>query len=105
MAFDMYFRVGAVKRREKVDLHEEFILQLMDEDDKYPTANFLWESFYNGPQLNPDQSNQLVHELLLLKSESTNHHQFKLITTVVDRLVIFFSTAYRNNVSITCISD
>ena len=105
MAFDMHFQTKEVKKKEKIDHHEEFIFQLMEGDNKYPNANFIWENFYNGPQIDAEKSNQLVHELLQLKSESTKHNQFKEIRFIVDRLVLFFSAAYRNNVSITSISD
>ena len=68
MAFDMYFLVGLVKKTERVDHHEEFIFQWMDGDDQYPDANFIWENFYNSPQIDAERSNQLVHELLQLVS-------------------------------------
>ncbi|MEL7001794.1 MAG: hypothetical protein AAFN93_03565 [Bacteroidota bacterium] len=105
MAFDMHFQNRGVKRKEKIDHHEEFIFQLMEGDEKYPIANFIWENFYNGPQISTEKSNQLVHELLQFKNESVKHNQFKQIQSIVDRLTLFFSAAYRNKVSIMCISD
>lgn len=104
MAFDMYMRYGLFTKKEQIHHHEEFILQMMEEGE-YPDANFLWENFYNGPKIDPEMANRLVHELLEFRSTHENHSQIKSIKSFVDRLVVFFSKAYTKKVTIRCHSD
>ncbi|MEO1053160.1 MAG: hypothetical protein AAFX87_21185, partial [Bacteroidota bacterium] len=61
--------------------------------------------FYFSPQILPEQSNMLVHELLHFLDEHAKNNHYKAIKLMVDRLVLFFSAAYRNNAMITTISD
>jgi len=105
MAFDMFFIADSSKTKEKINHSEEFIFHLLDGNNEYPEINLLWENFYNGPEIDSERSNRLVHELLKLKNEFSKHNQYKLIQFIVDRLLIFFSIAYTKRVIVTCISD
>lgn len=105
MAFDMHSGANSSYSQEKVAHHEEFIFQLMEGKEAYPTANYIWDNFYKSPKIDPEKSGKLVHELLNLKSFHKNSPQSKLIISLVDRLVLFFNQAYISQTEITCHSD
>jgi hypothetical protein len=62
MAFDMYLG----QRREKIDHHEEFSFELIEDEAMYPELSRIWEGFYRSPVISPEQANRLVHELIML---------------------------------------
>lgn len=86
MAFDMYLS----GEREFIDHHEEELFYKINEDERFPKLNWLWEHFYNSPDIIPEISNYIVHELILLKSISDD----KLISNIIEKLLPFFSKAY-----------
>ncbi len=101
MAFDMYL----AEKAEEISHHEESLLELISEDDDYPTLNWLWEEFYNGPAIRPELANQLVHELIRLKGVLKHDSNNKQFLHTIDRLLPFFSNAYQSNQTIKCMSD
>ena len=97
MAFDMY--LNNVKT--SINHYEEGLFSRINEDERFPKLNWLWEKFYNSPKIIPEISNELVHELILLRSlEGAN--SFDL---VIDRLMTFFSQAHTTNQVIETQSD
>ena len=102
MAFDMY----AGPYSEAIGHHEEFVLQLAydpEEGGRYSQLSQLWESFYDGPHLSPQQSNLLVHELIALQAQHGSAN--KELGRIVFRLIAFFSAAYTFNLEVVCGSD
>ena len=99
MAFDMYID----NEREFIDHHEEEIFSLINEDDSYPMLNWLWQEYYDGPKVEPRISNDLVHELIALRSSLTKDQKYLLVT--IDRLLPFLSKAFVLNKTIRCVSD
>ena len=62
MAFEMYFD----DHHETIEHHEEFLFALIPNSVIFPELSRLWQAFYDSPTLQPDQANQLVHELIQL---------------------------------------
>ena len=87
--------------REKIDHHEENLLSMVREDENFPKLSWLFDEFYNGPQINPECSNELVHELINLKGLNSD----KSLVHTIDRLMLFFSKAYNQKKIIICKSD
>ncbi len=90
----MYF--GSI--REKVDHYEENILIMVHEHEGFPKLSWLFDEFYNGPKINPECSNELVHELINLKASNSD----KSLVHTIDRFMLFFSKAYKQNKTIIC---
>ena len=101
MAFDLYLG----KERAYIDHHEEGIFSAINDDSRYPKLNWLWEEFYNGPLIHPQTANDLVHELLALRSELSGQNESKHLVSVIDRLLPFLSKAYKEDEQIRCYSD
>lgn len=97
MAFDMYLD----GERTFIDVHEEDLFYKINEDEGFPKLNWIWQNFYKSPKITPDVSNTLVHELILLKSICNE----KSIIHVIDKLLPFFSNAYKSNKVIETASD
>ncbi len=87
--------------REKIDLHEEIILQTAHDNPSYPALTWLFDEFYNGPIISPEKSNALVHELIELKQNFVS----KEFSHTFERLILFFSKAYKMSAEIKCSSD
>lgn len=97
MAFDMYFK----NRKTSIAYHEEEIFLKVNEDERFPSLNWLWENFYNGPSISPEKANDIAHELILLKSICNQ----KNIIFVIDKLLPFLSMAYKLDEVIITKSD
>jgi hypothetical protein len=97
MAFDMY----AGSRYEKIEHEEEFVFSLITESEEFIHLNNIWDNFYNGPKIEYQNANKIVHELITLKSKvlSKNEHR------IIDRWLIFFSYSYTQEKDIRCASD
>lgn len=101
MAFDMY----AGERSERIDHHEEFLFSLVAADEsEYPQLMSIWERFYDGPCLAPEQAGAIVHELIELLSNNGGE-QGSHLAKIVMRLLPFFSFAYKRGLKIKCSSD
>jgi len=101
VALDLY--AGDV--HESIHSHEEFLFTLASEQStRYPVLLGVWDSFYKSPQLHPDQSGALVHELIELLSSNGGLGN-KPLALVVSRLLPFFSAAHRQGETVTCRSD
>jgi hypothetical protein len=100
MAFDMYLG----EKYEKIDHHEEFIFGLIEDDSMYPELSRIWIGFYTNLVISPQQSNRLIHELLMLL-EKANLSENKTFTKLLLRLLPFFSAAYVNDQDIRCAGD
>lgn len=100
MAFDMYLG----EKYEKIDHHEEFIFGLIEDDLMYPELSRIWIGFYTNLVISPQQSNRLIHELLMLL-ETANLSENRTFTKLLLRLLPFFSGAYVNGQDIRCAGD
>lgn len=105
MAFDLQYKDGLNSRRENIFSSEENFFNLIEENINYPILNFIWENFYESPKLEPEKSNQLVHELVALNEEYAKHSHSKQINHFTSRLIPFFNTAYLNDKTVICMSD
>ncbi|TQV73842.1 hypothetical protein FLL45_13315 [Aliikangiella marina] len=101
MAFDLYLG----KERACIEHHEEGIFSAITDDSRYPKLNRLWEEFYNGPLIQPGTANELVHELINLRTEMSNQVDSKHLVLAIDRLLPFLSKAYKSEEQIRCVSD
>jgi len=101
MAFDFYLD----KERTFIDHHEEGLFELINDDEKYPRLNWLWENFYNGPEIDPAVANELVHELIALRQNLVGKTDYKYVLHTIDRILPFISKAYTRDKSIKCMSD
>ncbi|OZG75033.1 hypothetical protein BTA51_01120 [Hahella sp. CCB-MM4] len=102
MALDLY----AGNEKDRIATHEEALfLIVIEHDENYPVLNWLWSEFYNGPRINPEKSNLLVHELLQLYRVVENDKEVKWLAPITVRLASFFSIAYRNNIEVIAESD
>ncbi|MEM1280564.1 MAG: hypothetical protein AAF827_20825 [Cyanobacteria bacterium P01_D01_bin.6] len=100
MSFDLY----CGNRQAAIAPFEEFIFSFIAGDARFPHLNELWQNYYADPQIAPDIANELVHELLLLKA-TLEPQTWAKIQLVGDRLLLFFSAAYRDRQVIQCSSD
>ena len=98
MAFDMY----ADQMEEKFEHNEEYLFSYINELEEFPILNWIWEEFYKSPRISPDQANAIVHELIYL---STLHSSDKQLINTVLRLLPFFSSCYKNKLTIKTASD
>lgn len=101
MAFDMYLG----EERTYIDRHEEGLFELIRDDDQYPRLNWVWEKFYDGPVIQSNVANELVHELTSLRKLIGGEKEFKDLLVVIDRILPFFSKAYTRGELIKCMSD
>ncbi len=84
-----------------IEHYEEDLFLLINENSEYPKLMELWENYYRGPKINPNEANDMVHELILLRSLIDD----KRVIAVIDKLLPFFSKAYKLQKSIKCVSD
>lgn len=96
MAFDMYLK----SQRVSIEHYEEGLFTLINEED-CPKLIELWNNFYNGPRINPNDANDIVHELIKIRENVEGNN----VLSVVDKLLPFFSKAYKLQESIRCVSD
>jgi hypothetical protein len=97
MAFDLYLG----RRKVSIDTLEEEIFHIVNNDARFPRLNWLWEEFYNSPSITPKQANDIVHELILLRSIHTSYS----VKKVIDKLLPYFSLAFKDDITITTLSD
>ena len=100
MSFDLY----CGDRQAAIAPFEEYIFSFVAEDVRFPHLNELWQNFYSDPRISPDVANALVHELLLLK-DTLEPQTWAKLQLVGDKLLLFFSAAYRDQQVIECYSD
>ena len=91
-------------RQAAIAPHEDFIFSFVIDDPRFPDLNELWQQYYSDPTISPAQANALVHELLLLK-DTLDWATWARTQVVGDRLLSFFSAAYREQQVIRCTSD
>lgn len=101
MAFEMY----AGDTREVIGPQDEFIfLHVAKDPSRYPQLAAIWASFYDDPSVSPPQSGALVHELIDLLACHGGASN-KPLTSVVVRLLVFFSMAFQEQTEVRCVSD
>lgn len=102
----MAFEMRANTRAEKIDYHEEPLLQwAADSAGNFSQLSHLWDRFYDSPKISPMQAHELVHELLKLCDLASSTEDNKWVQPIALRLARFFSFAYTNTLEIICISD
>lgn len=84
--------------------HEETIFNFIG-GSNYPKLNRLKEHLYDDPAFTSSEANELVHELIGLRSVIAEENSSRYLIEVIDRLLPFFSQAYLNGVSVTSVSD
>lgn len=108
MAFDM--QIAGTALVDQIDDDEEYLFILIEEHNlDCPILSAIWESFYEGPRIFPNQANSISEELALidqlikstpkLRAEAQNWGNLHL------RLKKFFAEASRLNAFIRCLSD
>ncbi len=100
MAFDMYCR----NRKESIGHHEEEFFSYINENESYPELNAMWKNLYDGPRIDSDQSNRIVHELVALRAILSDADR-KRYSSLVDRLQLFFSHSYLSKEFVRCVGD
>lgn len=103
MAFDMYLGLG--EERTYIEHHEEGLFELINDDDQYPRLNWVWAKFYDGPVIQPNIANELVHELINLRKLIAGERESKHLLVLIDRILPFFGKAYTRGELIKCVSD
>jgi len=99
VAFDMYLN----DERAYFDHHEEAIFDLITEDNKYPRLNWVLQEFYGSPVIEPNVSNELVHELIAVRCIIPKEQRHLVL--LIDRLLPFFSKGFVSGTSIRCAGD
>ena len=99
MAFDMYLD----DERAYIDHHEEGIFSLINEDEKCPRLNWIWQEFYDSPVIEPNVANELVHELIAVRCLIPREQRHLVL--LIDRLLPFFSKGFVASKSIRCSGD
>jgi hypothetical protein len=101
MAFDMYVD----KVHEMIGTNEEFIFSLAEQEGSlYPELMSIWEAFYKDSRLSVSQADSIAHELIALLAHNGGSNN-KHLTSVVIRLLTFFSFAYTTKKEIKCVGD
>ncbi|HIQ52297.1 MAG TPA: hypothetical protein EYH51_03355 [Pseudomonas pachastrellae] len=100
MAFELY--AGSLST--SIEHHEEGIFGFVDAD-KHPQLSRMKASFYSDPAFSPEQSNDLVHELISLIPALEGTKETKYLASVLSRLLVFFSAAYVNDEQVRSESD
>lgn len=101
MPFDIYLGKESVF----IDHHEEFMFELVNDDEDYPRLNWIWANFYDGPVVPPDVANELVHELIALRQCVKENGDQKYLITPIDRILPLLSKAYKSGRQLKCMSD
>lgn len=100
----MAFAMHAGDLRMSINHSEEYILQsAYREPEKYPELTKLWEEFYDGPVIEHDRANRIVHELIELLAGSADPDP--ALSHSIQRFLPFFSKAYTRSLNIQCKSD
>jgi hypothetical protein len=100
----MGFDLCCGDRQAAIAPYEEFIFSLVIDDARSPCLSELWQQYYSDPTISPDMANALAHELLRLKA-MLDPETWARMKWVGDRLLAFFSAAYREQQVIRCSSD
>ena len=109
MAFDM--TMSLTGRREKIEHYEEAFLRMieLEEDLDCPILEGIWEAFYEGPKIYPNQAAAAVNELDSVnrfmadpKRSKSDRDQW---TRTYSRLRSFFAEAHEISSMIQCFSD
>ncbi len=100
MVFDLY----SSNLSECIEHHEEEIFRFVD-SGSHTQLSRMRESFYRDPGFSPEQSNELVHELISLLPVIEKDKQNKFLVPVLHRLLAFFSLAYKNGQPVRSVSD
>tara|TARA_B100001059_G_C17726337_1_gene523662 strand:- start:227 stop:529 length:303 start_codon:yes stop_codon:yes gene_type:complete len=100
MAFDLY----SGNLSESIEHHEEGIFGFVD-SAKHPQLHRMKDSFYKDPAFTPNQSNDLVHELIMVHGAIAKDKENKYLAAVINRLLAFFSGAYKTGQQVRSESD
>jgi hypothetical protein len=101
MPFDIYLAEESVF----IDHHEESLFELVNGDSNFPQLNWIWEKFYDGPVIQPNIANDLVHELILLRKSIIKSKEHLYLSVPIDRIMPLLSKAYKNDQQLKCMSD
>lgn len=90
-------------RHEAIGNHEELIFSLVYKDKaNFPELVNIYQYFYDDPLLKSSQVEQILRELILLKSKFSCDSS---INQLVDRLFSFFEYAKSESLIVRCESD
>ncbi|MBQ4891086.1 hypothetical protein J8L86_14615 [Shewanella sp. MMG014] len=99
MACDFYFD----SNYECIEHHEESFFSFVT--DGLPQLQKLKANFYRDPGFTNEECNSMVHELISIRAEIIKTKETAYIAKVLDRLILFFSTAYIGQFSVRTVSD
>ncbi len=88
-----------------IDHNEEELLTIAYGDTKYPHLTRLWDDFYDNPIIYYNFLNDIVHELITIRKQLLAYEGKDDLVSAIDRLLPFFSSAYKQVKTIKCISD
>ena len=71
MGFDLYFD----KFHHTVEHHQEWVLDLATDPQRFPKLCWLRSQWYDDPKLQPSECNDLVHELIELQQHRRSQWQ------------------------------
>ncbi|MEM6502069.1 MAG: hypothetical protein AAF685_09555 [Cyanobacteria bacterium P01_C01_bin.89] len=97
MGFDLYFD----KFHHTVEHHQEWVLDLATDPQRFPKLCWLRSQWYYDPKLEPSECNDLVHELIELQQQTGDRSG----KHALEKLMLFFSRAYRSDTTVECYSD
>ena len=97
MAFDLY----AEGFKTSIEQHEISMFHHLN-PDKHPQLKQMWNDFYDDPTYSFDQSNEIVHELIDLKTLENLSNSEKF---TIEKLLMFFSRAYISKTMVHSSSD
>lgn len=100
MAFDLYAGSLSVS----IEHHEEAIFGFVD-SDKHRQLSRMKDSYYRDPGFSPEQSNDLVHELISLLPIVEKNRETKYLVPLLNKLLVFFSSAYVSSEQVRSESD
>lgn len=88
MAFDMYLD----GKNEKIHYSEEDFFMIVTKEDGFPNLEWLWEEFYNGPEIDGQRAKLIAEELEMAKNHKRIKSRHSLVK-FIDRVRPFFGDA------------
>lgn len=88
-----------------IEPYEEGIFHHPELEERYPHLSRVWQRYYQNPNIHPEDSNAITHELIELREIFREKSELKHLARVTDRLIPFFSHAYKTGETIRCSSD
>lgn len=102
-------KVNGSNLRDRIGHDEEYFLQFVtDHQLPCPELSRIWESFYDGPRIYPNQSRSITAEIGIVDSAIRSHlpaTKLRSWESTRDRLILFFHESEKQDGVIQCVSD